>query len=202
MKCAECGKAIKNPHFINGIAYGYNCYRQKIALIYKQWEDERNVDYSVKCFAAIEVFKNKKTNSFHESIIKQWNDCKKLTAKQLECIIKGFCDSEKLSFYKVWFLLAYGNNKNSIASWMEILIRKIGVSHFVDDEEVHKILLCIYPQGIHFWRDVEDMETDVHFTENGKYTGRNRETKERFYDSCFLDANIEDEYIEVLAIIK
>lgn len=78
MKCAECGKAIMNPHFINGIAYGYNCYKQKIALIYKQWEDERNVDYSVKCFAAIEVFKNKKTNYFHESIMKQWNDCKNL----------------------------------------------------------------------------------------------------------------------------
>ena len=30
----------------------------------------------------MQVFQDKKSNSFHDSICKQWNECKKLTAKQ------------------------------------------------------------------------------------------------------------------------
>ena len=115
LKCAECGRPIENAYYLNGKPYGYNCYKQKLAIIYKQWEDEKNAEYSTKCFAAMQIFQNKKSNSFHDSICKQWNDCKKLTAKQLNCITKGFNFNETISFYKVWFLLANEENKKKIA---------------------------------------------------------------------------------------
>ena len=72
LKCAECGRPIENAHYLNGKHYGYNCYKQKLAILYKQWEDERNVEYSAKCFAAMQIFQGKRSNSFHDSICKQW----------------------------------------------------------------------------------------------------------------------------------
>ena len=33
VKCSECGRLIENPHYINGKAYGYNSYKQKLAII-------------------------------------------------------------------------------------------------------------------------------------------------------------------------
>ena len=44
LKCAECGRPIENAYYLNGKAYGYNCYKQKLAIIYKQWEDEKNAE--------------------------------------------------------------------------------------------------------------------------------------------------------------
>ena len=200
--CAECGREIKNAHYLDGKVYGYNCYKQKLALIYKKWEDERNAEYSAKCFAAMEIFKNKKSNSFHDSIIKQWNDCKKLTAKQLECIIKGFSDFETLSFYKVWFLLSNNDDKRkSISTWTEILIQKTKTVYlYVEDEEIHNILLLNHPSGIHFLRDIEDAETDVFFRDNGKYL-RRKEQGKRVYDSSYLEEDKNDEYYEILKVV-
>ena len=60
IKCIECGKQINNPYYINGKAYGYSCYKKQLALIYKQWEDERNKEYSQDCFAVMQVFQDKK----------------------------------------------------------------------------------------------------------------------------------------------
>ena len=78
VECADCGRKIPicNAHYINGKPYGYSCYKKQLALIYKQWEDEKNAEYSAKCFAAMQIFEGKKSNSFHDSICKQWNDCK------------------------------------------------------------------------------------------------------------------------------
>jgi len=99
VECADCGRKIPicNAHYINGKPYGYGCYKKQLALLYKRWEDEKNAEYSVKCFAAMQVFQDKKSNSFHDSICKQWNECKKLTAKQLNCIINGFTDQENIN---------------------------------------------------------------------------------------------------------
>lgn len=104
VECADCGRKISicNAHYINGKPYGYSCYRKQLALLYKQWEDEKNAEYSAKCFAAMKIFEGKKSNSFHDSVCKQWNECKKLTAKQLECIIKGFTDKESIDFWIIW----------------------------------------------------------------------------------------------------
>ena len=105
LKCADCGKTIQNPHYLNGKAYGYSCYKKQLALLYKKFEDEKNAEYAKECFAAMQIFERKKSNSFHDSICKQWNECKKLTGKQLICIEKGFTPKEKIDFWCIWFTL-------------------------------------------------------------------------------------------------
>lgn len=193
LKCAECGRPIENAYYLNGKAYGYNCYKQKLAIIYKQWEDEKNAEYSIKCFAAMQIFQGKRSNSFHDSICKQWNECKKLTAKQLNCITKSFNFNETISFYKVWFLLANEENKKAIACWTETLISKERkFTDFVNDEEVHNILLTdvrYKRHGFHFWHDIDDEPEDIFISCNEK-------------NDRLLNENLEDEYIEVLKVVK
>lgn len=204
MKCAECGKPIKNAHYINGIAYGYNCYKQKLTIIYKQWEDERNAEYSVKCFAAMEVFKEKKPNSFRDSICKQWNDCKKLTAKQLECIIKGFTFGETIDFYKIWFLLANEEVKRTISSWSIALIQKERkISDFVEDEAIHAIIKNDreYEGGFHYYKDI-DFPEDICIIPNGRYIRRKDRINDKKFDNSFLEEHQNDEYIEILKVVK
>ena len=197
MKCATCGKEIKNAHHINGKVYGYNCYKMQLAIIFKQFEDEKNHEYAIKCFSAMEVFASKKSNSFHDSIVKQWNDCKKLTARQLECVIKGFSDIETIEFYKVWFLLTNDNfTKKSILSWIERIIDKNKMwFSYMEDETVMNIFLsdCFinkYKNGFHFYNDIEiDSEKEVYIMENGR-------------DNKRLKATQEDEYLRIYKIIK
>lgn len=202
MKCAECGKTITKVHYIGGKAYGYNCYKKKLAIIYKQWEDERNAEYSAKCFSAMEIFKNKKNDSFHDSIINQWNACKKLTAKQLDCIINGFSVAETINFYKIWFLVANEETKKCISSWLEQVMYKHKIVYkFVHDEEVHKILLVCHPSGIHFLKDIEDSDEDVFFRDNGIWTRKKDEnTKKKIYDKSFLEDDQEDEFFRILKV--
>ncbi len=189
MKCAECGKEIKNAYYINGKAYGYNCYKQKLALIYKQWEDEKNAEYSAKCFAAMQIFEGKGSNSFHDSICKQWNECKKLTAKQLECIINRFTTKEKIDFWCIWFTLTNDTmTKKSISSWIESEIQKtFSFGNFIENEAVINCLLydIKYKNGFHFCHDIDDEPEIIYISEN-KY----------------LQENINDEYIEVLKVVE
>lgn len=204
MKCANCGRKIENAYYINGIAYGYNCYKLKLALIYRQWEDERNKEYSAKCFSAMHVFKGKKSNAFHNSIVEQWNDCKKLTAKQLECIIKGFTFSDTIEFYKVWFNLANEENKKAISRWTITMIQKEQkFSDFVEDEAIHEIIKNDYEYigGFHFYHDTEIEPEKIYICQNGKYI-KNKETKERTFDNYYLKENQEDEYIVIDKIIN
>lgn len=201
--CAECGKEIKNPHYLNGKLYGYNCYKKELAILYKQWEDERNTEYSAKCFSAMEVFKTKKSNSFHDSIVNQWNNCKKLTAKQLECIIRGFTLEETISFYKLWFLIANKENQKGISSWLEnIILKNKIVFKIVHDEEICNILLVNHPSGIHFIKDIDDSEEDIFFRDNGKYTRKKNENGKKIYNTCFLEEDKQNIYYQILNIIE
>lgn len=191
MKCSECGKEIKNPYYINGKAYGYSCYKMKLAIIYKQWEDENNKEYSVKCFSAMQVFEQKKGNSFHDSICKQWNECKKLTAKQLECIIKGFSVAEKIQFYTIWQPITNDDiTKRSIPSWLESEMKKNDlVKNYMENEAVHNVLLdsAEYKYGFYYWKDIDDCIICI--SGNGK-------------NNKYLDDALQDEYTEVLRVIK
>ena len=197
MKCAMCGKEIKNAHYINGKAYGYNCYKMQLAVIFKQFEDEKNHEYATKCFSAMEIFTNKKNNSFHDSIVKQWEDCKKLTAKQLEYIIKGFTNTETIEFFKVWFLLTDNDStKKDILHWMECTIDKNKMwFNYMNDETVLNIFLSDfiinkYKHGFHFWNDIEiDSEKEIYIMENGRDSKRLKETQ-------------EDEYLKIYKIIN
>lgn len=186
-ECAECGRKIKNAYYINAKAYGYNCYQQKLALIYKQWEDERNIEYSAKCFSAMQIFEGKKSNSFHDGICRQWNECKKLTAKQLDCIIKGFTLKEKTNFWCIWFSLTKDERlKKSIPSWIETEICKNShIGDYIEDEAVINCLLYgkKYKNGFYFCHDKED---------------------EKIYimEIKYLQEDLQDEYTEVLKVIK
>ena len=197
IQCADCGRKIPvcNARYINGKPYGYSCYKKQLALLYKQWEDEKNTEYSAKCFAAMQIFEGKRNNSFHDSICKQWNDCRKLTAKQLECIIKGFTEQEKVNFWLIWFQLTNDEClKWSIPSWVENTIRKNknGFADYMEDDAIINCLLYdrkYGKQGFHFSRDIEIDSERIHMIENGR-------------NKSYLNENVEDEYIEVLKVVE
>ena len=197
IQCADCGRKIPvcNARYINGKPYGYSCYKKQLALLYKQWEDEKNTEYSAKCFAAMQIFEGKRNNSFHDSICKQWNDCRKLTAKQLECIIKGFTEQEKVNFWLIWFQLTNDEClKWSIPSWVENTIRKHknGFADYMEDDAIINCLLYdrkYGKQGFHFYRDIEIDSERIHMIENGR-------------NKSYLNENVEDEYIEVLKVVE
>lgn len=189
VECADCGRKIPicNAHYINGKPYGYSCYKKQLALLYKQWEDEKNAEYSAKCFAAMQVFEGKKSNSFHDSICKQWNDCKKLTARQLECVIKGFTDQENINFWLIWQQLTNDEClKWSIPAWVD---RKI--DNYVDYMENEAIINCLLydpiykKRGFHFYRDKEYNQEKIGIMSNAE-----------------LNNNLEDEEIEVLKVVE
>lgn len=193
VKCADCGRKIPicNAYYLNGKTYGYSCYKKQLALIYKKWKDEKNAEYSAKCFAAMQIFQNKKSNSFHDSICKQWNDCKKLTAKQLECIIKGFTDQENIKFWIIWQQFSSDDFlKSSIASWMEGKIRKThSFEKYLDNESVLNCIACSvnYKHGFHLYKEIDD--PFIYIESNGRNNER-------------LDRNKACEYLEILKIIE
>ncbi len=191
MKCEECGREIKNAHYVNGKAYGHNCYKKQLAILYKAWEDEKNKEYSVKCFSAMQVFQNKKGNRFHDSICKQWNDCKKLTAKQLDCIIKGFNDKEKIDFYLIWCSLTNDDTlKMSIPSWIQGIVRNY--KDYIENELFIDCMLCereYQKYGFHFLHDIEDEPETIFIMKNGK-------------EGKILKEHQEDEYLEILKVVE
>lgn len=197
VECADCGRKIPicNAHYINKKPYGYSCYKKQLALLYKQWEDEKNAEYSVKCFAAMQVFQDKKSNSFHDSICKQWNECKKLTVKQLNCIINGFTDQENINFWIIWQQLTNDECLTwSIPSWVENTIYKNrnGFADYMGNEAVINCLLydrTYKKQGFHFSHDLEINPERVCITKNGK-------------NNIYLQENIDDEFVEVLKVIE
>lgn len=197
VECADCGRNISicNAHYINGKPYGYSCYKKQLALLYKQWEDEKNAEYSAKCFAAMQIFEGKKSNSFHDSVCKQWNEYKKLTAKQLECIIKGFTDKESIDFWIIWQQLTNDEClKWSIPTWIENIIYKNekGVAEYMENKAFINCMLYdrkYKKYGFHFYKDTEIEPKKVCIMENGK-------------DNHILNEDIEDEYTEVLKVVE
>ena len=99
--CTKCGKEIKNIYMLDGKIYGYNCYKMELAKKYKNFIDAKNLKYTLVAMAAIETYKKHKEatawgKDFKTSILKQFDDCGKLTYKQLSCIVKRFNKFEKL----------------------------------------------------------------------------------------------------------
>ena len=181
MKCADCGKEIKNAHYINGKAYGHNCYKKHISMLCKQWEDEKNQEYSVKCFSAMQICQGKSRNSFHDSICKQWNDCN----------IKGFNDKEKIDFYLIWCSLTKDETlKMSIPSWIQGIVR-----NYKDYIENELFIDCMLREreyqkhGFHFLRDIEDEPETIFIMKNGK-------------EGKILKEHQEDEYLEILKVVE
>ena len=175
-----------HPHYINGKTYGYNCYKMQLAILFKQWEDEKNHEYAVKCFSAMEVFKGKKSGSFHDSICKQWEECKKLTGKQLKCIVDVFSVNERVRFFCVWIELTKDDtNRRSISAWLENLLGKENkFDVYINNEAVNNALLySYYKQGFHYWKDIEDEFIAISSNQD-------------------LQRHQDDEYIEIIRVIE
>ena len=197
VNCADCGRKIPigNAHMLNSQYYGSSCYHKRLLVLFKQWEDEKNREYSIKCFAVMQIFQGKKRNNFHDSICKQWNECKKLTAKQLECIIKGFTEKETIDFWLIWQPLTNDQEvKEYIAEWLEIyIIRYFTFANYLENEEVINCLKYnpMYRNGFHFCRGVEedDDPDNIWIMRNGR---RNQ----------ILNENLEDDEIEVIKIVE
>lgn len=86
-KCTKCGKEIKNTYWLNGKAYGYNCYKQELAMILAEKERLANEKYQLDVAVTIEILKNRtKLNDFLKSIINFYEEKGFLSYKQVECI--------------------------------------------------------------------------------------------------------------------
>ena len=138
----------------------------------------------------MQIFLNKRSNSFHDSICKQWNECKKLTAKQLECIIKGFSAKEKIDFWVIWQSLTNDQHlREGIASWVESEIYKnLSFADYMDDDAIINCLLynrMYRKEGFHFFCDIDEPER-ICISQNKRY----------------LDENMEDEYVKILKVVK
>ena len=164
--CCECGKPIKHRHYLDGKCYGYNCYRQALSIKYAKLTEIHNAVYAADCEAAISVFIGKKSSTFHDSICKQWKDCGKLTAKQLEAVRKCFTDTETLSYkhylYDILSVIYDGENAENTDVFMtlkqcidvsESILRKM-IRDSKDEKQVMSIceklsdsLDWIYPEG-------------------------------------------------------
>lgn len=143
----------------------------------------------------MQVFEGKKSNSFHDSICKQWNECKKLTARQLERIIKGFADQENINFWIIWQQLTSDEClKWSISSWVENAINKNknGFADYIENEAVINCLLydrTYKKEGFYFSHDLEINPERVYIMRNGK-------------NNFHLQEDMKDEYIEVLKVVE
>lgn len=196
-KCAVCGNAIQNIYKLNGKIYGYNCYQKELALIYKKYEDEKNEEYSAKCFAAMQIFKNKKSNRFHDSVCEQYENCKKITAKQLECVLRSFTKNEMLDFYILYFSLTKkGKSKRDIAYSVYNNIKDKRYNNICDEtimnrEDIANILFYVdkFRHGFFFCKDL--IVNRVFIEETGS---------ERLRHST-LKSYQEDDEFEVLKIV-
>lgn len=93
-KCIKCGKQIKNTYWLNGKAYGYNCYKQELAMILAEKERLANEKYQLDVAVTVEILKNRnKLNDFLKSIINFYEEKGFLSYKQMECI--KLTDQEK-----------------------------------------------------------------------------------------------------------
>lgn len=149
--CTECGKPIEKPYYIDGKPYGYTCYKREIAIRLAKMklaeQEEKNARYSCECFCAMEIFKNKKSGRFHDSICQQWNACHKLTINQLKAIRNTFSTMEKVFFYALQASLQEDKHyQRSMAEWTETELYRLKTQEqktLIDNELINNVLFKI-----------------------------------------------------------
>lgn len=104
MKCYTCERKIKNPYYLDGHMYGYQCYKLALAQKCINQKEIHNDEYRRKCELAVDIFCRKEfkagwNKDFQESILKQWATCKKLTGKQFRVIMQKLSDIERIDLY-------------------------------------------------------------------------------------------------------
>ncbi len=218
VKCAECGKPIINCHYLDGKIYGHECFKRALALKMVKFTDNHNALYNAKCVAAMAVYAPKKSSRFHDSICQQWNDCGKLTSKQLSCVKDSFNTIDKMDYYGNLFTIFEQMPDDAFAC-----------KDFVDREDCYKtfilwffeytyghrcefyehlfknrdffsgILNCAYPQGYYFAKE----DGQIFVRAIGSLRCERTDNMRRHYTkSEFLIEDLDDEDIEILDIIK
>lgn len=143
------------------------------------------------------VFKNKKSNKFHNSVCEQYENCKKITAKQLECILRSFTKNELLEFYILYFSLTKKDSvKRDIAYNVYNTIKDKHYNNICDEtimnrEDITSILFYIdeFKRGFFFYKDT--LINKIFIEKTGS---------ERSQRSILKDYQ-EDEDIEILKVI-
>lgn len=197
MKCALCGKDIKNVYRLNGKVYGYNCYKLELAKYKIEQQQLLNDEYAKKVLMAILVYKEKTFTrqysvDFQKSILDQYNACKKLTGKQLTAVQNTFSKQDWLSYNIIRLEL----DDFPTATHKKLLAEKIiddmfyklqrdseNVNDMLESEPFLNILKLAHTKGCHFYKDID--EDFIYIDDNKK-----------------LDANKKDEYLEVLKVIE
>ena len=146
-KCSTCGKKIQNIYKLDNKIYGYNCYRLALAQKRKNLKEQYNLEYSIQCLATIQVFRNKTftkdwTKNFQLSIVKQWDECQKLTAKQLNVIKSKLTDTERFEILLIRFELT--DNKKTMKDLCLYHKSEEVIDIFKHDERLHNIIKFRY----------------------------------------------------------
>jgi len=199
MECVTCGKKILNTHLLDGKVYGYNCYKLALALKYVALQGIKNDDWVRKCVAAIETFQNMKfkdswNENFQVSILAQWNECGKLTGKQMEAIVKKFDEIEHMKYQLLYLELSEYNKE--IARGIENNIRRMFMYFannamaeiFKNDERVHAAIKLISKRVklIVKYKDIDESCFSYGLLEQQNE----------------LDQLRNDEYIEIIEVIE
>lgn len=200
MKCAMCGRKINHTYYLRGKWYGYNCYRQQIALLKIELEEKHNSEYEQRCYAAMEVFAAKSPGEFHDSICDQWSNCHKLTGRQFKVILDMFTASEMILYWTNLFYLTDSDDLKQSASkymWNNLSgcrNQKL-TKQFIDNEAIYPILLYCnekrwHKNGFVIWaEDIDDSRTNFYRIEKcGKDDKNLKETQEQ--ESRFEDVKI------------
>lgn len=160
MKCATCGKEIKNAYYLDGKVYGYNCYKLVLTQKYAKMQELKNDDYSRKCIALIEVFKTKTfkdkwNKDFQESILNQFDNGHKLTGKQFNLISNKLDEVEKIEYNFLYLDLSkmIEDNKEYIDDIKNdlhglLLINSNMLKHFKNDERLFILIKDYYKKLI------------------------------------------------------
>jgi hypothetical protein len=203
-KCCTCSKDIKNIYRLDGKNYGYNCYRLALALKMAKLEEIKNNEYALKCFATLEVFKNKEfnrewNNNFKNSILLQWNDCKKLTGKQLNCITSKMNNIELLEIELIYALISE-DDRDKLCIDIFYSCKQYFLVNFKNDKRLHEILKYTIKR-MNEYRIRKNKELKTYYI----VSYRDIVLEEEFNDLCSqetLDKYKNDEDLEMIEIIE
>lgn len=204
--CSLCGKEIKNVHYLNGKAYGYNCYKMELAKYKLEKQQLLNDEYAITVFNTIQVYQTKKFTKnyaidFQKSILDQYNTCGKLTFKQLQAIQNSFNNNDWYSYNILKFnILEDKHDKKNLANTIEDHFYKIqrdeeDITKFINDESFNDVLSFKYSlttkkeretntkKCYYFYKDIDD---------NFIHIGSERD----------LEDDKNDEYITILKVVE
>lgn len=153
MKCFTCGREIQNGYYLDGKVYGHECYKLALAQKYIHLQELKNDDWTKKCIAAIELFRNvefKKSawnQEFQKSVLTQWDACNKLSGKQFGLIMKNI---DEMEWNYIYFdLLEDEGKKDTQARYITNWTNHNGlIEEYKNDERLYEAIRIEHRNGI------------------------------------------------------